>query len=141
MGEDEDEEDDPYWEPGDVIRREAGRVRRAIRSRRHLLEDEDEDEEDGPVGRAIRREAGRVRRAIRMGARRRLLEDEDEDEAGTEDEAELENEEEVEVGRLHRRRRGKKFGHGIKKAYDVGKKIYDSPVTKAAIKAGAAASR
>lgn len=64
-----------------------------------------------------------------------LLEDDiDEDD----DEDDDEDADEETAGPFHRRRRGKKFGHGLVKAAKVAKKVYDHPVGKAAITAAVA---
>merc|ERR1719389_1061200 len=67
-----------------------------------------------------------------------LLEDVD---VAEDDDQDLElSDEDFEVeGPFHRRRRGKKFGHGLVKAAKVAKKVYDHPVGKAAITAAMAA--
>merc|ERR1711907_390718 len=65
---------------------------------------------------------------------------------GADEESEAEGEEDSEW--LHRRRRGKKFGHAItsavkkgKEIYDKGKALVDSELGQAAIKAAKAHSR
>merc|ERR1712070_337455 len=66
-------------------------------------------------------------------------EEEEEDEAvddaseTADEESESEGEENLE-GPFHRRRRGKKFGHGIKKAVGVVKKVAKHDITKAVVR-------
>merc|ERR1711927_8252 len=70
-----------------------------------------------------------------MGEAEEEEEDEvvDDESEASDEESEAEGEEDLE-GPFHRRRRGKKFGHGIKKAVGVAKKVANHDITKAVVR-------